>query len=69
MKRVTRLASGALVGGALLSFTLPATPAAAAGSGGFCDETPNFVCCCTTNADGTIQSCLCRPRGSTVEPI
>ncbi|WP_420129366.1 hypothetical protein [Longimicrobium sp.] len=64
MNRVTRLASGVLVGGALLSFALPAAPAAAATGGGFCDETASFVCCCTTNADGTIQSCLCKPRES-----
>jgi hypothetical protein len=63
MNRVMRLAGGVLVGGALLSFILPAAPALAAGPGGFCDETPSYVCCCTTNADGTIQSCLCRPRG------
>jgi hypothetical protein len=67
MNRVMRTACGALVGGALLSLALPATPASAAAAGGFCDETPGYVCCCTTNADGTLQSCLCKPKGG-IEP-
>jgi hypothetical protein len=61
MTRVIRLASGAIVGGALLFLGLTAAPARAAVAGGFCDETENYICCCTTNADGSIQSCVCRP--------
>lgn len=68
MNRVTRLVSGALVGAALLSFGFAVTPASAAPAGGFCDETQNYVCCCTTNGDGSIQSCLCKPSGSKIEP-
>jgi hypothetical protein len=68
MTRATRLVSGALVGGALLSLGLMAAPASAAGPGGFCDETPNYVCCCTTNPDGSIQSCLCKPAGGGTQP-
>jgi hypothetical protein len=61
MTRTTRLASGALVGGALLSLAFAAAPASAAVAGGFCDETANYLCCCSTNADGSIQSCRCTP--------
>lgn len=67
MKKVARLVSGAVVGGALLSLGILATPAAAAGPGGFCDETPNYVCCCSTNSDGSIIDCSCMPKGG-VEP-
>jgi len=68
MNRVTRLVSGALVGGALLSLGFAVSQASAASPGGFCDETPNYVCCCTTNTDGSIQSCLCKPNGSGIQP-
>lgn len=68
MNRVTRLVSGAFLGGALLSVAFAVTPASAAGPGGFCDETANYVCCCTTNADGSIQSCLCKPSGGGIQP-
>ncbi len=68
MNRVTRLVSGAFVGGAVLSLGFAATPASAAAAGGFCDETQNYICCCTTNADGSIQSCLCELNGSKIQP-
>ena len=62
MKRMARLFSGALVGAALL-LVLGASPRyAAASSGGFCDETENYVCCCSTNPDGSINDCSCMPK-------
>ncbi len=62
MKKVARLVSGVSVGGAMLSLGLLASPARASSPGGFCDETPNYVCCCSTNADGSIIDCSCMPR-------
>jgi hypothetical protein len=67
MKKVARVVSGAAVGGALLSLGLLVKPAAAAGPGGFCDETPNYICCCSTNSDGSINDCSCMPKGG-VQP-
>jgi hypothetical protein len=62
MKRGTRLLSGVLTGASLLSIFSIAQPAAAAPAGSFCDETATFICCCTTYADGSIQSCNCQKR-------
>jgi hypothetical protein len=63
VNRIGRFASGACVGVALLSAGVAVAPAAASStSGGFCDETQNYVCCCTTFPDGTIQSCECTPK-------
>jgi hypothetical protein len=63
MKNFARLLSGALFGLALLVFGFGATPAAASSAGGgFCDETENYVCCCSTNPDGSIIGCSCMPK-------
>lgn len=62
MKAPARLFGGAFVGAALLLAASAISPApASAVSDGFCDETENYVCCCTTNPDGSIQSCYCQP--------
>jgi hypothetical protein len=51
------------VGVALFSVGAAVAPAAASStSGGFCDETATYVCCCTTFPDGSIQSCQCQPK-------
>jgi hypothetical protein len=64
MKKVARVVSGAAVGGAMLSLGILVSPAAASPpGGGFCDETPSYVCCCSTNSDGSIIDCSCMPRG------
>lgn len=63
MKKVARVVSGAVVGGAMLSLGILASPAEASSAGGFCDDTPNYVCCCSTNSDGSIIDCSCMPRG------
>lgn len=63
MNRIGRFASGACVGVALFSVGAAVAPAAASStSGGFCDETATYVCCCTTFPDGSIQSCQCQPK-------
>jgi hypothetical protein len=67
MKKVARLVSGAAVGAAMLSLGVFVSPAQASAGGGFCDETQNYVCCCSTNGDGSIIDCSCMPKGG-VEP-
>jgi hypothetical protein len=60
---LARLAAGALAGAALLSVGLAAAPATASASGGgFCSETPSYICCCSTNDDGSINDCTCMPK-------
>jgi hypothetical protein len=64
MKKLARIVSGILVGAAMLGAGGLAAPAqASTGGGGFCDETPNYVCCCSTNSDGSINDCACMPKG------
>lgn len=60
MKRMARLLSGALFGGALLTLGMTILPQTAmAASGGFCDETENYLCCCSTTDSGAITQCVC----------
>ena len=69
MKRSARLLGGALVGAALLVGASAISPVpASAVSDGFCDETENYVCCCTTNPDGSIQSCRCEKVENNTTP-
>lgn len=68
MTKVARVVSGSAVGGAMLSLGMLVSPAEASPPGGFCDETPSYVCCCSTNTDGSIIDCSCMPKGP-VEPI
>lgn len=63
MRKMARIVSGALVGAAMLSLAVLVSPAEASSLGGFCDETANFVCCCSTNSDGAINDCNCMPKG------
>jgi hypothetical protein len=67
MLKLARIVSGALVGAAVLSVGAAVSPAEASSPGGFCDETPNYICCCSTNADGSINDCSCMPKGG-VQP-
>lgn len=63
MRKMACIVSGALVGTAMLSLGGLVSPAAASSPGGFCDETANFICCCSTNSDGSINDCSCMPKG------
>jgi hypothetical protein len=63
MRKMARIVSGALVGAAMLSLGVLVSPAEASSGGGFCDETANFICCCSTNPDGAINDCNCMPKG------
>lgn len=63
MKRLTRLLGGALFGAALLTagnVTFPRTALAAVD--GFCDETENYICCCTVNELNQIRMCACESK-------
>lgn len=66
MNRFIRLFSGAAVGAALLTLGTLAgpAPARAAAGGGFCDETENYVCCCSTDAAGRIVDCRCQQKAA-----
>ena len=63
MKRVTRFLSGGLFGAALLTLGIAVSPQpASATSDGFCDETQNYICCCSTGPGGQIYGCNCATK-------
>jgi hypothetical protein len=62
MKSIGRFMSGSLLGVALLMAAFATKPAAAYSAGGFCNETANYVCCCSTNPDGSINDCSCMKK-------
>lgn len=65
---LARALSGALFGGALLALAVAVTPRPAAAQTGFCSETENYICCCSLNADGSINTCACQSKASIPRP-
>ena len=62
-KPFARFLSGALLGGAIVGVSLAAAPrSAAAQNTGFCSDTGNYLCCCSTRPDGTIIQCACQSK-------
>lgn len=63
MQRLTRLFGGALFGAALLTAGIVTFPQTArADEGGFCDETENYICCCTVDEHNNIRMCSCSTK-------
>jgi len=69
MKRAFRALSGGCVGAATLVIVGAASPARAEVTDGlFCSETANYITCCITRDDGTIEGCIARKKGDTGLP-